>query len=69
MQERKSDLVMARKSASPFYGLNNMLAVDEEEDEGGWGVVREGDKKKRPVFVVFDYEGGGASGGNEGAKR
>ena len=31
--------VMARKSASPFYGLNNMLAVDEEEDEGGWGMV------------------------------
>ena len=30
---------MARKSASPFYGLNNMLAVDEEEDEGGWGMV------------------------------
>ena len=30
---------MARKSASPFYGLNNMLAVEEEEDEGGWGVV------------------------------
>ena len=30
---------MARKSASPFYGLNNMLAVEEDEDEGGWGVV------------------------------
>ena len=37
--KRKSDFAMARKSASPFYGLNNMLAVEEEEDEGGWGVV------------------------------
>ena len=36
---RKENFVMARKSASPFYGLNNMLAVDEEEDEGGWGMV------------------------------
>ena len=26
--------------------------------------VREGVNKKRPVFVVFDYEGGGGVGGN-----
>ena len=26
--------------------------------------LREGFKKKRPVFVVFDYEGGGGVSGN-----
>ena len=33
---------MARggKSSSPFYGLQNMLATEEEEEEAGWGLVR-----------------------------